>query len=259
MKKLLALICAAAVTTGAYAQDYDDDEEFDFVNESSVSFSFGTDIASGYLWRGISLTDCANFQPWVEFNAGPFAVGVWNISSFNGDYQEFDMYTSLTAGQVTFTFTDYYTIREDGIPSAAKFTEYHAHDTGHSIEFSTDWESEFGLDASFNIVFYGDDKREWEEDDDDALKNAYSTYFELGYTATVKGVDFRPFVGATFGKTVWYGDCSGTHGANVVNLGVSASRELKITEHFALPVYATFAYNPQAETVGAFAGFKIGF
>ena len=56
MKKLLALICAAAITTGAYAQD-DEDDEFDFSTESSVSFSVGTDIASGYVWRGLSIVD----------------------------------------------------------------------------------------------------------------------------------------------------------------------------------------------------------
>ena len=61
MKKLLALICAAAITTGAYAQD--DDDEFEFETESAISFNGGTDITSGYLWRGISLVEGANFQP----------------------------------------------------------------------------------------------------------------------------------------------------------------------------------------------------
>ena len=260
MKKLLALICAAAVTTGAYAQD-DEDDEFDFNTESSVSFSVGTDLASGFVWRGLTLADGANFQPWIEFSAGPFTAGLWNCTSFDGEFKEFDMYMSATAGQVKFTITDYYTICDYGVPASymPKFTEYHAHETGHSLEFSTDWESEFGLDASFNVIFYGADKRDWEEDPDDAMKNAYSTYFEVGYTATVKKVDFRPFVGATFGKTTWYGDCSGEHGANVVNVGVKASHELKITDHFSLPIYAVFGYNPQSEDVAAFAGFSIGF
>ena len=259
MKKLLALTCAIALASGAYAQE--DDDEFDFSNESSVSFSVGTDIASGFVWRGLTLAEGANFQPWVEFNAGPFALGLWNCTTFDGEYKEFDMYTSVTAGQVTFTVTDYYTISNYGVPSSMmpKFSEYHAHETGHTLEFSTDWESEFGLDASFNILFYGADKRDWEADPDDAIKNAYSTYFELGYTATVKGIDFRPFVGATFGKTTWYGDCSGEHGANVVNVGVKASHDIKITDNFSLPVYAVFGYNPQSDEVAAYAGFQIGF
>ena len=259
MKKLLALTFAIALASGAYAQD--DDDEFEFATEPVISFNGGTDIASAFIWRGTTLGFGPNFQPYFDFNAGPFSLGFWNCTTFDGEYKEFDMYTSVTAGQVTFTVTDYYTISDYGVPSSMipKFGEYHAHETGHTLEFSTDWESEFGLDASFNILFYGADKREWEEDPDDAMKNAYSTYFEVGYTATVKEIDFRPFVGATFGKTTWYGDHSGVHGANVVNLGIKASHDIKITEHFSLPVYAIFGYNPQSENVYAFAGFQIGF
>lgn len=259
MKKLLALTLAIALASGAYAQD--DDDGFEFATEPVISFNGGADIASSFIWRGLTLVDGANFQPYFDFNAGPFSLGFWNCTSFDGEYKELDMYTSVTAGQVTFTVTDYYTISDYGVPSSMmpKFSEYHAHETGHTLEFSTDWESEFGLDASFNILFYGADKRDWEEDPDDAMKNAYSTYFEVGYTATVKEIDFRPFVGATFGKTTWYGDCSGEHGANVVNVGVKASHDIKITEHFSLPVYAVFGYNPQSDDVAAFAGFQIGF
>lgn len=259
MKKLLALTFAIALASGAYAQD--DDDEFEFATEPVISFNGGADIASGYIWRGLTIAEGATFQPYFDFNAGPFSLGFWNCTSFDGEYKELDMYTSVTAGQVTFTVTDYYTISDYGVPSSMmpKFSEYHAHETGHALEFSTDWESEFGLDASFNILFYGADKRDWEEDPDDAMKNAYSTYFEVGYTATVKEIDFRPFVGATFSKTTWYGDCSGEHGANVVNVGVKASHDIKITEHFSLPVYAVFGYNPQSDDVAAFAGFQIGF
>lgn len=259
MKKLLALTLAIALASGAYAQD--DDDEFEFATEPVISFNGGADIASGYIWRGLTIAEGATFQPYFDFNAGPFSLGFWNCTSFDGEYKELDMYTSVTAGQVTFTVTDYYTISDYGVPSSMmpKFSEYHAHETGHTLEFSTDWESEFGLDASFNILFYGADKRDWEEDPDDAMKNAYSTYFEVGYTATVKEIDFRPFVGATFSKTTWYGDCSGEHGANVVNVGVKASHDIKITEHFSLPVYAVFGYNPQSDDVAALAGFQIGF
>lgn len=261
MKKLLALVLAAVFSTGAYAQFDDDDEDF-LPSEPSISFNGGTDIASAYLWRGQVLLNSANFQPYLTFNAGIFSVGLWNMTDFSGKFKEFDMYMSLTAGQVTFTVTDYYSQYGLDDPNAEQpvFGDWYAHSTAHSLEFSTDWESEFGLDASANVIFYGADKRDWEEDEDEAMKNAYSTYLELGYTATVKEVDFRPFVGMTFGRTTWYGDCSGEHeGPNVVNLGFSVSHEIKITDKFSLPVYATFGYNPQLNDAAALAGFTIGF
>ena len=259
-KTILTMFCALSFAAGAAAQD--DDLGLAFENdddESGVSFHGGFELASTYIWRGMTLYDGATFQPFVEFDAGPFALGLWNCTDFHGDYKEMDIYASVSAGPVTFTLTDYYIPTG---PDAPSFGNYKNDETAHSLEFSVDWVSDFGLDASMNVVLYGDDKKSWLEftDPDKASKNAYGTYFELGYTADIKGVDVRPFVGTVFNQSTWYGDGTGTHkGVNVVNLGVKATKEIKITEHFSLPVYACFGYNPQADDVAAFAGFAIEF
>ena len=259
-KTILTLLCAITVAAGASAQDEDLGLAFEHEDEESgVYLSGGLDLSSAYIWRGTLLAKGASFQPFIEFGAGPFAIGAWNCTDFQGDYKEIDLYTSITAGQVTFTFTDYYV--PEG-PDAPKFGNYKNDETAHTFELSVDWESEFGLDASMNVLLYGADKKYWLEgiDDDKASKNAYGTYFELGYTATVKDVDVRAFVGSVFNQSTWYGDCTGTHkGINVVNLGISATKELKITDKFTLPVYACFGYNPQADDVAAFAGFTLKF
>lgn len=260
-KTILTFFCVLALAAGASAQD-DDDLGLAFENEDDESGAYisgGFDLTSAYAWRGNLLVKGANFQPYIEFGAGPFAIGAWDCTDFHGDIKEFDLYTSITAGQVTFTFTDYYS--PEG-PDAPKYGNYKNDETAHTFEFSVDWESEFGLDASMNVLLYGADKKYWLEgiDDDKASKNAYGTYFELGYTATVKDVDFRTFVGSVFNQSTWYGDGTGTHkGVNVVNIGVLASKEIKITDKFSLPVYACFGYNPQANDVAAFAGFTLSF
>ncbi|MBQ5402932.1 MAG: hypothetical protein IIU11_00980, partial [Bacteroidales bacterium] len=132
------------------------------------------------------------------------------------------------------------------------------------IEFSVDWESNFGLDASMNVLFYGADKKYWLEfeDPDEAEKNAYGTYFELGYNFEdiISNVKIRPCVGMVFNPSTWYGDGTGTHdGFNVVNIGLKVSKDIPITDKFKLPVYAAFGYNPQLDDVAAFAGFQLGF
>ena len=258
-KTILTLLCVLALVAGAAAQDDDDlGLEFEKESGSGVSLYGGFDVASAYAWRGNLLVSGANFQPNIEFDAGPFAIGAWNCTDFHGDYKELDLYTSITAGQVTFTFTDYYTPED----ASAKYGNYKNDETSHTFEFSVDWASEFGLDASMNVLLYGADKKYWLEDDDpdEATKNAFGTYFEIGYTGSIKDVDFRPCVGMVFNQSTWYGDGTGTHkGVNVVNIGVKASKEIKITEHFSLPVYACFGYNPQANDVAALAGFTIGF
>ncbi|MBQ3657018.1 MAG: hypothetical protein II956_09290 [Bacteroidales bacterium] len=261
-RKILTLVCALLCGFGATAQEENDD--FDLSETSSgVSFDGGFDLTSSYVWRGNLLVKGANFQPYLDFYAGNFTLGLWNCTDFNGILKEFDIFASYTvADQLTFTVTDYFTQEDTYSPDAPKYGNFKSDETAHALEFSIDWASNFGLDASFNILFYGADKKYWLEDDDpdEATKNAYGTYFELGYTADVKGVEFRPCVGMVFNPSTWYGDGTGTHdGFNVVNLGVKVLKEIHITDKFKLPVYAAFGYNPQADDVAAFAGFNIGF
>ena len=73
-KKLLLMLCAAMVCTGAFAQ-VDDDDELE-TEPSGVSFSAGGDMSSAYAWRGSLLTKGFNFQPYLEFYAGCFTLGM---------------------------------------------------------------------------------------------------------------------------------------------------------------------------------------
>jgi hypothetical protein len=49
------------------------------------------------------------------------------------------------------------------------------------------------------------------------------------------------------GFTPWEGLYS--EGFNVVNFSVKASREVKITDHYSLPVFAQMVLNPNAERI----------
>ncbi|MFV0585845.1 MAG: hypothetical protein ACK5NR_01350, partial [Bacteroides reticulotermitis] len=74
-------------------------------------------------------------------------------------------------------------------------------------------------------------------------KRAWSSYFELSYPFRVRDVDMN----IEAGLTPWEGMYSDKF--NVVNIGFSATKELKITSDFTLPVSGKLIANPYEEQV----------
>ena len=70
-----------------------------------------------------------------------------------------------------------------------------------------------------------------------------STYLEIGYPLSVDGADLSFFAGATLAETAFYG----TEGAGLISVGVSASKEVTVTESFALPISVSYILNPNAQ------------
>ena len=72
-------------------------------------------------------------------------------------------------------------------------------------------------------------------------------YFELGYSGAAADV----FIGAGDG---WH---SSTGDFGLVNIGVTKSKEIKITEHFSLPVSGAVIFNPDSEQLYILAGISL--
>lgn len=247
MKKSSLIICAVLLASTTLAQEPE--------KESGISFTGGADFVSSYVWRGVVLNSSPDVQPYLNFNAGNFSAGFWTSQSFDGKFKEFDLSASYKIGQFKVLVTDYFS-NTNSVEEPVEWSQWDNDSTSHALEASLNWNSDFGLDASFNILFYGADKK---YDDNGESENAYSTYFEAGYTKTVNEIDIRPYVGLTFSKTAWYGDCSATHGFNLVNLGVKASYELPLKEKISMPISVNFGYNPQSDDVAAFVGVGVAF
>lgn len=73
------------------------------------------------------------------------------------------------------------------------------------------------------------------------------TYFELGYSKS--NVDL--FIGAGDG---WH---TVNNNFQVVNIGIAATKEISITEKFAIPVKVAFIVNPNTEQAHIVAGFSL--
>jgi hypothetical protein len=76
-------------------------------------------------------------------------------------------------------------------------------------------------------------------------KQAYSTYIELGYAFKY----FSMFMGI-IPSDGYYGDgYGGVKGFGIVNLGITGTKTMKLTDSYSLPLKATLGLNPQKEDV----------
>jgi hypothetical protein len=209
-----------------------------FAQTTGSSVKVTADLVSSYVWRGVTSTNTPNIQPTLAFVNGGFEIGVWGSSDFSGVYKEADIYATYTVGSLKFGLTDYNWNFKN------RYFKYDKNTTDHVFEGSVSWlgTEMLPLSVSVNTMFYGADKK-----GSDPTENAYSTYVELGYTFS----QFSVFAGMT-PSDGYYGDgYTGFHdsnaGAGLVNLGVTASKNLKITDSYSLPIKATFGVNPQKE------------
>ena len=216
--------------------------------ESSSSLDLGLDVQSRYVWRGIQLGgSSASFQPYVEYSTGKFAFGAWGAYSAGGlnPFQEADMYLSFSASDnLSFTLTDYFFPAEPGliIEESVNYFQYNNHVLELAVGYTAgDW----GFTVATNIAGNAD---KFEDD------QSFSTYAEISYGTTVGATDFGLFVGGVFLDDAGY---YLTEGSGLINLGVSAAKEIKITDSFSLPVNAALIVNPDAENVFLTFGFSL--
>jgi hypothetical protein len=203
--------------------------------QESGRFEVGADLMSRYVWRGSDFANSPSIQPFAYYAIGGFKAEVWSAFSTTQNYQEVDLILSYQI-QETFTimFTDYFF--PNGTNFNNRYFEFGENKTGHIMEATVAFEGTptLPLSASINYNFYGaDPDKSW--------------YFELGYSGRHQEVNWDVFIGATPGKGIYMPD--GSDEFNVVNLGATLSKEVKITEHFSLPLSGSLVINPQADNI----------
>ena len=214
-------------------------------------FSIGCDIMSKYVWRGTDFGDAPSIQPGVSFTKAGFTIGAWGAiaTSYKG-YQETDLYASYAYKFMSLTVTDYF------FPSNTKtynFFDYDDSSTGHILEVSLAFNGleNFPLTVMLATNVYGADNVRINPDGTTG-DIQYSTYAEIAYAFKYVNV----FMGTNLtnvdrenGETGFYGNYIG-----VVNLGVSATKNIKITKFYSLPLSVSLITNPQAEKIYLVAG-----
>ena len=219
---LLTSICLILFFSQVVAQE----------NGSISPFKISADLVSSYVWRGSLATTSPtpNLQPTISYTKGNFEIGVWGSTDFTGTYKEIDTYIALTMSKLKLTVSDY-----NWNFNKAAYFDYTNNKTAHIIEASASYpgSESFPISISWNTMLYGFDKKP----NGETVEQAYSSYVELGYTKGSTSV--------FFGFSPWESYYSAYRkGFEVVNMGASITKELKITDQFSLPVKSSFIINP---------------
>ena len=228
-----------------------------FAQQDSISqenpFSVSCDLMSRYVWRGSDFGNAPSIQPGIAYTKKNFTIGAWGAFATNiNGYQEADAYASYTYKFMSLTVTDYF------FPSnliSYKYFDYNSLSTGHVVEASVAFNGTEKLPLTIMLAtnIYGADNKKINNDGTSG-DIQYSTYAEISYA--FKNVTI--FIGTNLtninrdnAETGYYGNYIG-----VVNLGISTTKNIKITETYSLPLSVSLITNPQAENIYLVAGFS---
>lgn len=192
---------------------------------SAQEFSFGADIVSRYVWRGIDFGESASIQPALTFSHGGLEIGTWASYATNpgsADANEHDLWIGYSAGAFSVGITDYY------FPNGGDFSDFDSEEGAHVLEpyFSFNGTDAFPATLYIAANVYNDPDN--------------SVYINASMPFAVGGVEMSFGIGAVAGESAWYG----IEGAGIMDIGLGASKSIPITEKFELPVSVSYILNP---------------
>jgi len=195
----------------------------------SYSQDFGADLVSSYVWRGTQFGSGAHIQPYMDLGSGNLTGGVWGSfpTSAKGGGNELDLWISYDFGPLALTLTNYTFPGDGGV-----YADGEGLFNGDYTELAAST-SIMGVDLSAGY-----------------FTEVEALYVELGFSTGAVDIAFG------------YGDDQGDAfyadgGSGIVNMSFSGSKDIQISDNYALPVFGSFIINPEAET--AFLVFGISF
>lgn len=223
MKKMIVFAMMMVASATAIAQD-----EF----ETTVS----ADVVNQYIWRGQDLGN-VSLQPTLGIAYKGFSLTGWGsvgLADVN-DTKEFDLTAAYTIGGLNIGITDYWFNKVAGGDPEGRYFKYDAHSTNHVFEANIGYD--FGVaSVQWFTNFAGNDGTNKDG------KRAYSSYAEVVVPFKFAAVDWTATAGAVPFATTSYN--TWTSGFAVTNLSVKATKDIKVTDTFSLPVFGQIAANP---------------
>ena len=232
MKKIVLFAMGLVMGMTTYAQD-------------EIETTISGDIVSSYIWRG---QDCGNvsLQPSLGVSYKGFSLSTWGSVGLtdSNDTKEFDITVSYTIGGLNIGVTDYWF--NTGLDPENRYFKYDAHGTNHLFE------ANIGYDFGFASIqwytnFAGNDGINKDG------KRAYSSYAEVVVPFKLASVDWT----ATAGAVPYATDFYGTTGFAVTNLALKASKDIKVTDSFSIPVFGQVVGNPCSRKAYLVLGFTL--
>lgn len=239
MKKvvLFAMLQVASATVLA--------QEKELVSSASVETTISADFVSSYVWRGQDLGSAA-VQPTLGVDYKGLSLTAWGSYGLtdSDDAKELDLTLSYTIGGFNIGVTDYWT--SEGPAPDARYFKYDAHGTNHLFEANIGYD--FGLVAlQWYTNFAGNDGVNKNG------KRAYSSYFEASVPFRLATVDWTATAGVVPYATTAYE----TTGFAVTNISLCATKDIKITDTFSIPLFAQVTGNPCSQKAYLVLGFTL--
>ena len=201
--------------------------------QDEVETTIGADIVSQYIWRGQELGD-VSLQPTLGIAYKGLSLTAWgSVGLSNKDNtKEFDLTAAYTTDGFHIGVTDYWF----NTPNERYFA-YSAHETSHVFEANVGYD--FGIASlDWYTNFAGNDGVNKD------CKRAYSSYFEANVPFKLAACEWTATIGAVPYATSFYGDANGFA---VTNIGIKATKDIKVNDHFSIPIFAGITANPSTE------------
>ncbi len=207
--------------------------------------SLNAELLSNFAWRGLSITQSPTFIPTLMVKNDKLSFGMYGFVDISG-YEELDLELSYQLKDFTFILTDYYA-------SPNKYFDFNKTSSQHLLELGINYQiKNYPLQFYAGTMIYGADKNfRYNPHETSLIKQNYSSYIEIKYSFQTKSVDFDLFGGLSPFTGMYGNDFA------LINLGLMATREIKITKTLNVPLYASFSINPQKERFLAFLGIHI--
>jgi uncharacterized protein (TIGR02001 family) len=207
--------------------------------EKQSPISLNMDLVSSYVFRGSKVGSGPNLQPSMKFSKWGLTLGAWGSTSFQdfGDVAETDLYASYAFNfGLSVGLTDYYYF---GYPAF----QYTTDSASHALEVNLGYTLK-SFSFSANIVV------------NDASKGGPANkpgggdmYYEVAYAFKNFGV----FVGAGNGWNTADTD-TGEDVFGLCNIGMKATKAIKITEKYSIAVNGLLSVNPDKKELNFVVG-----
>jgi len=187
--------------------------------DKTSSFDVGADLVSRYIWRGTDFGSSPAIQPVLSYSYGSLSLGAWGSYSTNNDSgsDEGDLFASYVLSTGTeLLVTDYF--------FPAPGLDYFDYDN-HFLEFGIHQSiKDFYMSGYYMAVNGADDLY-------------FEGGFEKGNVAVFMGAGNESYTPEEEGKL------------NICNVGMTISKDLQLSQEFALPLFGSLIYNPSANGI----------
>ncbi len=220
------------------------------VAQKRVEVSASVDVVSHFLWRGLDFGNAA-IQPSLAVGWRGLSLGLWGSCGLvrnNGtDHvtKEIDVELKYSFSGFTIGLCDDFCVRDGADPKFFYFKQGSYHGLEAMLEY------DFGflmLHWSTYISGYADKYvNDWGHE-----KHAYASYAEISAPFRLGGFDWRAEFGfLPYGPKGTYDDAEGF---SIINTTLRATRAIKFSSNFSLPVFLQATVNPESGRMYFLAG-----